>query len=53
LKIGDLVCWHVTLDHVALKSEIEKIAVGEFCTVYIYIYIYIYIYMEGSSCGLI
>jgi len=37
LKTGDLVCWHVTLDHVVLKSEIEKIAVGEFCAVYVYV----------------
>ena len=42
LKIGDLVCWHLTLDHVVLKSEIGKIAVGEFCTVCVCVYIYIY-----------
>ena len=49
MKIGDLVYWHVTLDHVVLKSEIGKIVVGEFCTVCVCVcvcvcvYIYIYI----------
>jgi hypothetical protein len=42
LKIGDVVCWHVTLDQAVLKGEVGKIVLGEF---------FYCMCMQGSSCG--